>query len=201
MSLFMQLAKIRGMVSSLEKDKKGHTNSYVPLPNILEMINPILAEMEVACLIHTPCYKMENDIRVYNFQVILAHETEKETLEFWIPEAVVPSGKKGKDGEQLDDSEINSRGKAKAIQNSGATLTYSQRYIYHVIFGIPLDEEDPDGGDSTGNVLESDLDWWFKTVPSHEKAKQFTGKMLALQFKMFLKGQSNKLTYEKMGIV
>ena len=201
MSLFMQLAKIRGMVSSLEKDKKGYTNSYVPLPSILEMMNPILAETEVACLISTPDYKIENDVKIYNFQVILACGTEKETLGFWIPEAIVPAGKKGKDGEQLDDAEIGSRGKTKAIQNAGATLTYGQRYIYHVIFGIPLDEEDPDGGDSTSNILESDLDWWFKTVPSHEKAKQFTGKMLALQFKMFLKGQSNKLTYEKMGIV
>lgn len=191
------LAKVRGEIESLSKDKSGHNNNYVSLPSILEMINPVLAANELSCLIHSPEFRVEDGVRVYRFEVILGHKSEVRTLSFWIPEAVVPSGKK-KDNEE--DDAVSLRSKAKAIQNFGATETYGQRYIYHVVFGIPLDDEDPDGNlGSSKKVSDDDIIWWMKTIPSHSKSADFTPEKLIKQFKLFSKGDVTKQSYIERG--
>lgn len=205
MGLFQQLATMRGEIESMLKDKKGYTNNYAPLPSILEMINPLLAKYELACVISAPDYKVDPDgVRVYRFEVLLGYGEEKYITYFNIPEAIVPAGKKKKDATgnetEVSEEEFGVRSKAKAIQNFGATVTYGERYIYQAIFGIPIEEDDPDGsvGD-TKNIPDNDIIWFMNNIPKHNLSKNFTDAQIVKQLKLVLKGNISKEDLIKKG--
>lgn len=175
------LAAIRADIKTLEKDTKGYSNTYVSLPSILDFINPLLAKHKISILIDNPDCTQEDGITKYHFVVKLSSGDTTEIINFFIPEAKVPSGKGDAD--------------AKAIQNCGATWTYAQRYIYQVIFGLPNSDEDPDGI----KVSPADLVWWFKTIPNHKLNEKIDDKGLFAQFKMFSKGELTREQYKERG--
>lgn len=175
------LAAIKADIKMLEKDTTGHNNKYVSLPAILDFINPLLAQHKISILIDNPDHNFEEGIKQYHFVVRLSCGESTEVLNFFIPEAKVPVGKGDAD--------------AKAIQNCGATLTYAQRYIYQVVFGLPNSDEDPDGI----KVSPADLVWWFKNIPNHKLNEKIDDKGLFAQFKMFSKGELTQEQYKERG--
>lgn len=176
-----QLAKIRGEIKILEKDTTGHTNRYVSLPSTLDFINPILAKHGVSITIDVPETKEENSVTKYHFVVEIGYMEESMTKDYWIPEALVPSGKGDPN--------------AKAIQNFGATITYGQRYIYQILLGLPNADEDPDGVKFTPD----DFVWWITHIANHEKNINLTSDAIYKQYRMFAKGEITKEQYKERG--
>lgn len=109
----------------LTSKNKGRRASYATLSNILKEITALLNEHKVVVDIS---FEMLSDtiVRAHLYaHDVDSGEAEQRTYDFLI-----------------DDAQGN------AVQRSGSTMTYAQRYVYAAYFGIAFDDEDPDARDN-----------------------------------------------------
>lgn len=114
-----------------DKENSFAKYKYASLGNIFEILNQLLLENQLLVDFDSIEYA-ENDNVKYTVKVIDLENTEQSiTKSFILP------------------CQIEQKGLTK-IQLAGATLTYSQRYIYAIIFSIAFDDEkDPNTTDTT----------------------------------------------------
>lgn len=148
MNLYQKIIEVRKIASGFSKDTKGYGYDYVSGNQIL---NKIKDKMNEVGLILQPsaqagehqlfCYTNSKgqdkvDIQVWgsmSYTWINAENPEEREIVSWAYY-----------GQQDDIS-----------KSFGSALTYSERYFLLKYFGLPTDEDDPDGKDTTGKKTKS----------------------------------------------
>jgi len=147
-NLYQKIIEVRKIASGFSKDTKGYGYDYVSGNQIL---NKIKDKMNEVGLILQPsaqagehqlfCYTNSKgqdkvDIQVWgsmSYTWINAENPEEREIVSWAYY-----------GQQDDIS-----------KSFGSALTYSERYFLLKYFGLPTDEDDPDGKDTTGKKTKS----------------------------------------------
>lgn len=148
MNLYQKIIEVRKVANGFSKDTKGYGYDYVSGNQIL---NKIKDKMNEVGLILQPsaqvgehqlfCYTNSKgqdkvDIQVWgdmSYTWINADNPEEREVVSWAYY-----------GQQDDIS-----------KSFGSALTYSERYFLLKYFGLPTDEDDPDGKDTTGKKTKS----------------------------------------------
>ncbi len=145
MNLFQKIIELRKTVDSLVKDKEGHGYNYVTGNQILSKVKDRMNELELLLIpsitdsepynnhpYRTAQGKDKIDLIVQGTMSFTWVDGAKPEDKFTVPWAYY--------GQQDDVS--------KAF---GSALTYSERYFWLKLLGIPTDEDDPDSKDTRGS--------------------------------------------------
>jgi hypothetical protein len=145
MNLYQKIIEVRKVASGFSKDTKGFGYEYVSGNQIL---NKIKDKMNEVGLILQPSAQVgEHQLFCYTN----AKGQEKVDIQVWGDMAYTWIN-----AENPEEREIVSwayYGQQDDISKSfGSALTYSERYFLLKYFGLPTDEDDPDGKDTSGKT-------------------------------------------------
>lgn len=150
MNLYQKIIEIRKVASGFSKDKKGFGYDYVSGNQIL---NKIKDKMNEVGLILQPSTKAgEHQLFCYTNK----KGEEKVDIQVWGEMSYTWIN--AENPEEREVVEWAYYGQQDDISKSfGSALTYSERYFLLKYFGLPTDEDDPDGRDTTGKNRQGDL--------------------------------------------
>lgn len=143
MNLYQKIIEVRKVANGFSKDTKGYGYDYVSGNQIL---NKIKDKMNEVGLILQPSAQVgEHQLFCYTN----SKGQEKVDIQVWGSMAYTWIN-----AENPEEREVVSwayYGQQDDISKSfGSALTYSERYFLLKYFGLPTDEDDPDGKDTTG---------------------------------------------------
>lgn len=127
-------------------------SKYATLTNILRAVNPALEKNNLAFrIVKQETYKLDEPIIIRSKSEKEGQTKESETVlttfyRFHTQMVDLDSGEILEDSFAIPFDTTH----ANPIQGYGSTSTYGQRYIYCMVFKIPLDDEDVDSGRTTG---------------------------------------------------
>jgi hypothetical protein len=127
MSVMAKLLAVRTEVGDIYKDATNPfaKSKYASLSQVLTKINPVLEKHKLSVLIQSQFYRAEVNKEWMQFQVDLYDLEDKDVMSAFYHF-------------QIDVTQKND------VQAIGSTMTYAQRYIYGILFGLAFDNEDPD---------------------------------------------------------
>jgi len=162
MNLYEKIVEVRKVASGFSKDTKGFGYEYVSGNQIL---NKIKEKMNEVGLILQPSAKVgEHELFCYTS----AKGQEKVDIQVWGNMAYTWINAEKPDEREIVDWAY--YGQQEDISKSfGSALTYSERYFLLKYFGLPTDEDDPDGKDTSGKQTTKPTSTAFKLSESQIK--------------------------------
>lgn len=146
-SKLLQLKKIAvSKNATVQVTNKGHTAKYASLPEMLQTINEALIETNLNISISIENSVNEGNYLLFRFVVQVTDCDTGWSDKFYF---VCPMN---------DDA--NSRNSF----NWGGTLTYAQRYIYQILLGLPMIDDDADM--NAQHQSRRQLNIWFENFKS-----------------------------------
>ena len=142
MNLYQKIIEVRKVADGFTKDTKGYGYDYVSGNQIL---NKIKDKMNEVGLILQPSAQVgEHQLFCYTN----SKGQEKVDIQVWGNMSYMINAENPEEREVVSWAYY---GQQDDISKSfGSALTYSERYFLLKYFGLPTDEDDPDGKDTTG---------------------------------------------------
>lgn len=159
MNLHQKIVKVREAAKGFHKDAKSFNYTYVTGNQILEKIRDTMNELNLLLIPSTEL----GEHQTHTYVTGAGTPKEKENIDF------IVSGKMSYtwiDGDNPEDTlriEWAYYGQQDEISKAyGSALTYSERYFLLKCLGLPTDEDDPDGRDTSGKTSSSSRDSYSK---------------------------------------
>lgn len=148
MNLFLKLVELRSRVEGFYKDTKSFGYKYVSGQQVLDKINPIMNELKLLFLpksaIHRGWEKHE-----------YTNKKNEDLLDFIVEGSLDYVWINAENPEEKWEINWQYYGAQNDISKAfGSALTYSERYLLLKSLGLPTDEEDPDGQDTSGRTVK-----------------------------------------------
>ncbi len=146
MNLFLKLVELRSRVEGFYKDTKSFGYSYVSGAQVLDKINPVMNELK---LLFLPKSANHRGWAKHEY----TNKKNEELLDFIVEGSLDYVWINAENPEETWEIKWQYYGAQNDISKAfGSALTYSERYLLLKSLGLPTDEEDPDGRDTTGKA-------------------------------------------------
>ena len=144
LNLFEKIVEVRKAVGSLYKDKEGFGYEYVTGTQILSKVKDKMNELGLLLI------PSSNGGEYREFEYTTADGVDKKDIIVWGEMSFTWIDAETQEKFNIPWSYFGQQNDASKAY--GSALTYSERYFWLKVLGLPTDEDDPDAIDTTGKT-------------------------------------------------
>jgi hypothetical protein len=164
MNLYEKLVDIRKNIDCFTKDKKGFGYKYVSGAQVLDKIRAKMDELGVLLIPGTP----SQSFFVHHYDKVDDRGEIKKKVDFVVSGPMTYTWVNAEKPDEREECRWSYYGQQGDISQSfGSALTYSERYFILKFFGVPTDEDDPDGKLHSEDMTEEQAREYIVRLKKH----------------------------------